>query len=244
MASVSLKDIRFSYPILDSVRLLKTQILRSAAVGGRLKRESAHKVSVEVLNGLSLEIKNGERVGLLGHNGCGKSTLLRLIAGIYLPDAGELNVTGHTVPLFDMASGMNLDATGEENIYLRGYMLGMDKREIDEKKSEIIEFSELRDFIHLPVSTYSQGMFTRLAFSISTAVEADIILIDEGIGAGDANFQQKAAERIQSLMKNTKILLFASHSTLLLNLYCNKIVHIEEGKIQQISNNDSFIYGP
>lgn len=232
MASISLRNVSFSYPILDNVRLLKTAILRKTAVGGLLKLGRGRHLSVEVLKDLSLSFKDGDRIGLLGSNGCGKSTLLRLLAGIYLPDSGEVRVVGHSVPLFDMTSGMNLDATGIENIYLRGYMLGMDRATIERKKEGIIEFSELQNFIHLPVSTYSQGMFIRLAFSVSTAVAPEILLIDEGIGAGDAGFQEKASRRIRELMDTTRILVFASHSRNLLNLYCNKIVNLSDGTVE------------
>ncbi len=199
MAYISCKNMSFDYVIMEGDRSLKNKLLFSGVVGGTLGRNTSGQLRVSVFDNLSLEIKDGERVGLLGHNGSGKSTLLRLMAGIYYPTTGSVDIDGKTAPLLDMVSGMQSDATGLENIYLRGAMLGMTGEQIAAREQEIIEFSELADFIHLPVKNYSQGMHTRLAFSITTSIQPEILLIDEGIGAGDEAFQHKLLNELPIL---------------------------------------------
>jgi ABC-2 type transport system ATP-binding protein/lipopolysaccharide transport system ATP-binding protein len=230
MAHISLKNISLSYPIFDSSqRFLRNSLL--SKVGGRFAQSKSQGIVVNALDDVSLEIKHGDRIGLLGHNGAGKSTLLRLLAGIYLPTSGTIEVSGKVVALLDMASGMDMEATGIENIYLRGYMLGMSKKEIDAKIDDIIEFTELGEFINISVKRYSVGMYSRLAFAISTSCNPEILLIDEGIGAGDARFQERAQKRLESYMDSMNILVFSSHSEDLLASYCNKILTLDKGKI-------------
>lgn len=234
MAYISFTNMSFDYVIMEGDRSLKNKLFFSGVIGGTLGRNTSGQLRVSVFNNLSLEIKDGERVGLLGHNGSGKSTLLRLMAGIYFPTSGNVVIRGKTAPLLDMVSGMQSDATGLENIYLRGAMLGMTREQIAAREKEIIEFSELGDFIHLPVKNYSQGMYTRLAFSITTSIQPEILLIDEGIGAGDEAFQHKAAKRITNLVQSSNILVFASHSQALLDQYCNRIIVLKKGKVDAI----------
>lgn len=236
MALIEFKNVHFSYPILDNVRALKSSLLKKAKINcGSIFKDSEIPY-VKVLNGISFKISNGDRIGLLGSNGCGKSTLLRIMANIFYPDNGEINIDGKSTTLFDLVSGMNIDSTGIENIFMRGFMLGKKRKEIENKIDEIVEFSELGEFIYLPVSTYSQGMYARLGFSISTAFKPEILLIDEGIGTGDKDFQIKASNRIKQLTKSANILVFASHSDDLLKLYCNKIFKIDNGLISEIIN--------
>ncbi len=188
-------------------------------------------VAVRAIDGLNLEIKNGDRIGLVGHNGSGKTTLLRVLSGIYKPVAGSIRIEGKVGTLLDPQAGMDNEATGIENIYLRGYLLGMNKPQIDEQIEDIANFTDLGDFLHLPMRTYSAGMAARLAFGISTAMHNDILLIDEGIGAGDAAFQEKAQKRIESLFARTSIVLLASHSEDLINRFCNRRLEMEHGRL-------------
>lgn len=188
-------------------------------------------VVVRAIDSLDLEIRDGDRIGLTGHNGSGKSTLLRVLSGIYKPSAGRIEIEGRVGTLLDPAAGMDMEATGYENIYLRGQLLGMSMREIKSKLDDIADFTELGDFLALPMKTYSAGMAARLAFAISTAPETDILLVDEGIGAGDADFQKKAEQRIQRLFEKTSIVLIASHSEELLARFCNRRIRMEHGQL-------------
>jgi len=188
-------------------------------------------VKVRAIDDLSLEINDGDRVGLVGHNGSGKTTLLRVLAGIYKPVAGSIRMEGHVGTLLDPGAGQDPEATGVENIYLRGRILGMTKRQIDALIDDIADFTDLGDFLQLPMKTYSAGMQARLMFAIATSTKNDILLIDEGIGAGDAEFQGKVQERISGLFAKTSIVILASHSEALLNQFCNRRVHMEHGRI-------------
>jgi ABC-2 type transport system ATP-binding protein/lipopolysaccharide transport system ATP-binding protein len=193
----------------------------------------AHDViTVRAIDGLNLEINDGDRVGLVGHNGSGKTTLLRVLAGIYKPNGGAIAIEGQVGALLDSTAGMDPESTGIENIYLRGYMMGMGRREIASKLDDIAEFSELGDFLELPMRTYSTGMSARLAFAVSTAAHNDILLIDEGIGAGDAAFQKKAQQRIENLFDRTPIVILASHSETLISEFCNRRVEMEHGVLK------------
>jgi ABC-type polysaccharide/polyol phosphate transport system ATPase subunit len=196
----------------------------------------AHDViTVRAIDGLNLEINDGDRVGLVGHNGSGKTTLLRVLAGIYKPSGGAITIEGQLGALLNSTAGMDPESTGIENIYLRGYMMGMSRREIASKLDDIAEFSELGDFLALPMRTYSTGMSARLAFAVSTAAHNDILLIDEGIGAGDAAFQKKAQQRIESLFDRTPIVILASHSETLISEFCNRRVMMEHGVLKSVA---------
>lgn len=231
MPFISIENLSVQFTIYGaSSRSLKNRLL-SQASGGRLLKSAGDIVSVSALEGLNLEIRDGDRIGLTGHNGSGKTTLLRVLAGIYKPNAGSAIMSGKVTALLDSTAGMDPDLTGIENIYLRGYILGMSRREIMSKIDDISEFTELGDFLNLPMRIYSAGMYTRLAFAISTATNCDILLIDEGIGAGDAEFQKKAHERVEKLFGRTPIVLLASHSEALLAQHCNRRVTLQAGRL-------------
>src|SRR5487761_2252631 len=166
------------------------------------------------------------------HNGSGKTTLLRVLAGIYKPNGGAITIEGQVGALLHPSAGMDPESSGIENIYLRGYMMGMSRREIASKLDEIADFTELGDFLELPMRTYSAGMFARLAFAVSTAARHDILLIDEGIGAGDAAFQKKAQQRIGNLFDRTPIVILASHSEGLISEFCARRVQMEHGVVK------------
>jgi ABC-type polysaccharide/polyol phosphate transport system ATPase subunit len=234
MAHISIENLTVEFAIFGAnSRSLKNQLL-SQATGGRVMSGIRDVVTVRAIDGLNLEINDGDRVGLIGHNGSGKTTLLRVIAGIYKPSGGALTIEGRVGALLDPTAGMDAEST-IENIYLRGYMLGMSRREIASKLDEIADFAELGDFIELPMRTYSAGMFARLAFAVSTAAQKDILLIDEGIGAGDAGFRKKAQQRIESLFDRTPIVILASHSESLISEFCSRRVLMQHGLLQSAS---------
>nr|WP_255496673.1 ABC transporter ATP-binding protein [Aquitalea sp. LB_tupeE] len=191
---------------------------------------------VESLKGINLDIRKGDRVALIGHNGSGKTTLLRVMAGVYKPDIGHVDIQGKVTSLLDSQLGMDPEATGFENMRLRGLFLGLKPNQIEEKIDEIAEFSELGDFLNMPVRTYSSGMVLRLAFAISTCIQPEILLMDEWISVGDENFKHKAEKRLHEFVDNAGILIFASHDHELTNRVCNKKIHLEHGKIISTHN--------
>lgn len=184
---------------------------------------------VETLRDINLSLEGGDRLALVGQNGSGKTTLLKLLAGIYFPTEGRLIRSGVVTTLFDISLGLDRDATGLENIYLANYLRGMPKVHIEQMVSDIVEFCELHEFMHMPVRTYSSGMATRLAFAISTAFIPDILLIDEVFGAGDLNFIEKSKARMEALLQQAKILVFASHDETLVKTFCNKGMLLKDG---------------
>ena len=236
MAHISIENLTVEFAIFGaSARSLKNKIL-AQATGGRVMSGAHDVITVRAIDGLNLEINDGDRVGLVGHNGSGKTTLLRVLAGIYKPNGGAITIEGQLGALLDSTAGMDPESTGIENIYLRGYMMGMSRREIASKLDDIADFSELGDFLELPMRTYSTGMSARLAFAVSTAAQNDILLIDEGIGAGDAAFQKKAQKRIESLFGRTPIVILASHSETLISEFCNRRVEMEHGVLKSAAN--------
>lgn len=201
---------------------------------GRLLTPSEKKpvvADIHALKNISVEIHRGERIGLLGHNGAGKSTFLKTIAGLYPISSGLLTVEGQVRSLFDLSLGFEPDATGRENILYRGLLLGLPPAFMREKEAEIVEFAGLGEFIDYPIRTYSAGMQVRLAFAVSTAVGGDILLLDEVIGAGDANFMAKAKQRIAKLIEQSEILVLASHDTNALTTLCDRGLVFDHGNL-------------
>jgi lipopolysaccharide transport system ATP-binding protein len=210
--------------------------LVSAATGGVLTAQRGGHISIEALKNLDLEISTGDRLGIMGHNGSGKSTLLRLLSGIYEPSSGKIERSGSISSLVDISLGINAESTGRENIFLRGKLMGLSKKEIDEKIDEIIEFSELGDYINLPVRIYSSGMLLRLAFSVSTSITADILIMDEWLSVGDGAFAERASNRLRELVDSSEILVIASHTRSLIEETCNKVVWLEHGVIKKVGS--------
>ncbi len=202
-------------------------------VGGEFRRQSdaRKRVVVRALDDVSLTVKHGDLIGVIGHNGAGKSTLLRVLAGIYEPSAGSISIDGHVSPLFNVSPGLDMDDTGYENIITCGLLLGMSRDEIDRKLPEIEAFSELSGYLALPARTYSTGMLVRLGFSIATAIDPEILLLDEWLGAGDARFARQAAKRVESLIERSSIMMLASHSAELIEQMCNRAVLLDHGRI-------------
>jgi ABC-2 type transport system ATP-binding protein/lipopolysaccharide transport system ATP-binding protein len=231
MASIDLKNVVVSFPIYDqSSRSLKKRLIK-ATTGGHIRSDSGKLSVVQALDGVSLSLRHGDRVGLVGHNGAGKTTLLRVLAGIYEPTRGTAKIEGHAAPLFDVALGMDPESTGYENILMRGLFLGLSRREIEARVDEIADFTELGDFLNLPIRTYSAGMRMRLAFGVSTSIDPDILLLDEGIGAGDAAFLEKAQKRLSEFTRKAAIIVLASHSEALIRNMCDKAVLMEHGRV-------------
>ena len=230
MSRVVVDKVRVEYPIFNSNSRSLKNTLALIGTGGRIMA-SAGRTNVLALDDVSFELNKGDRIALIGHNGSGKSTLLRVLAGIYHPTQGQVLVEGKIGAIFDQGYGLDAEATGRENIYLRGLALGMRTRDIDKRVEEIIDFAELGDFIELPMRTYSAGMSARLAFGVTTTISADVLLIDEGIGAGDAAFLEKANRRIGEMVERAGILVLGSHSTDLFKRTCNRGILMHHGKM-------------
>lgn len=187
--------------------------------------------SYTAIDNVSFRIEKGEKVGLLGLNGSGKTTLLKIICKIFTPTSGSLHAEGLITPMLDFMTGFEEHHTGYENIKIRLMFLGLDEKEIDGLVDEIASFAELEEFLHLPSRTYSTGMFMRLAFATSTAIKPDILVADEVIGAGDAQFAEKIEQRLDSFLQNRQTLVMSSHSIDLLNKYCDRCIWLHKGRI-------------
>ncbi len=226
MASIELNHVDLEF----HVGAERHDTLKSAVRTGILRRRTEARV-VRALQDVTLSIQSGQRVGLIGHNGAGKSSLLKVMAGIYPPQRGSVVTTGHICPLFEFVTGFEMEATGWENIRTRALLLGMSPREIDHKIDGIAEFSNLKEFLDIPVRHYSTGMFVRLAFATSTAVDPQILLLDEVMAAGDAAFIESARRRMNELMERASIVVFASHSLDVLPTFCDRTILLRQGRI-------------
>jgi ABC-type polysaccharide/polyol phosphate transport system ATPase subunit len=185
----------------------------------------------EALSNISFQVERGEMLGIIGKNGSGKSTLLKTIAGIYKPTSGRVQVNGTLAPLLELGAGFHHELTGRENILLNGLLLGFSKSEMKVREQEIINFAELGDFIDVPVKQYSSGMYMRLAFSVATEVNPEILLVDEILAVGDISFQQKCLNRLQEFRKSGKTILFVTHSPVHIQKYCNRVIVLGHGKM-------------
>lgn len=228
---ISAHNMSVEFPIYEnSHRSLKKKVL-NLSTGGRIGNDAGKNPVVRALDSLNFEFKRGERIGLLGHNGSGKTTLLRVLSGVYAPVEGNLITKGKIASLLDVSMGLDPDATGFENIYLRGIMDGLKPAVIKSKIDEIAEFTDLGEYLNLPVRTYSSGMLLRLAFAISTSVDADILIMDEWLSVGDEAFSIKATERLDGMINNASLLIIASHDPALISRVCTRKIHLEHGKI-------------
>ncbi|MGN5538173.1 MULTISPECIES: ABC transporter ATP-binding protein [Alcaligenes] len=236
MSHVIAKNLVVEMPVYElSGRSMKMRMLNKLA-SGRIGAGDNGITVVRALQDVSFEFGDGDRVGLIGSNGSGKSTLLRVLAGIYEPSAGHLEVQGKAVALLEMGLGMDDSMTGYQNIKLRGMLLGMSPEEVEAKTAEIAEFTSLGDYLHLPIRAYSSGMRIRLAFAISTAVEAELLLLDEVIGVGDAAFLEKANARLKAFQDKANIVFIASHSGAVISEMCNKVMWLEGGHLKFIGD--------
>jgi ABC-type polysaccharide/polyol phosphate transport system ATPase subunit len=226
MAHVRLDHVIFNYPVFHVAgRSLKLQVMRRI-IGG-----PSGVLEVEAIRGVSLNLRDGDRLGLLGRNGSGKSTLLRVIAGLAHPQRGRVDIKGRLVPLIEKGLGINAEISGEANIELPLRFLGATDAEIKHARAWVPEFTGLGEFMKMPVRTYSEGMKARLAFALCTAVEGDILVLDDWLNAGDVNFTDKAEDWLTSLVERSRILVLASHSLELLRHVCTTILWMEQGKV-------------
>ena len=232
MVSIDTYNACVDFPIFDA----KTRSMKKAflgAAGGMIGKTPDNVVVVEALRNINLHLQEGDRVGLVGHNGAGKSTLLRLLSGIYEPTRGSAHINGRVAPVFDLGVGMDPEISGYENIIIRGLFLGQTRKQMKAKMDEIAEFTELGEYLNMPLRTYSSGMRIRLALGVVTSIEPEILLLDEGIGAVDAAFMAKARDRLSELVARSGILVFASHSNDFLAQLCDTALWIDHGEIKQ-----------
>jgi len=236
MAHLVFDRVTLRYPIYSTGSMsLRNQLVR-VSTGGKLSKESGNVITITALDNVSFELKDGDSVGLIGHNGAGKSTLLRAMAGIYHPAQGSITRHGKVGTIFEIGAGMDPELTGYENIFRMGMLLGLNKKEIVGMIPDIESFTDLGGFLTMPVRTYSSGMNMRLMFAVATAVQPEILLLDEMFGTGDAEFQAKAEERMMKFINDAKIFVFASHSMDLVKKYCKRIFRLEHGSIAEEGN--------
>ncbi len=231
-AHIALRNVSVEFPILTfRDRSLRSRFIRTLTP--RLSRQKAgmRPHVITALNEVTLDIRAGDRLGIVGANGAGKTTLLRVLAGIYHPTVGNVSVHGRCLSLFDLRAGFDEEATGYENILRRGLVIGARRTEIDARRAEIAEFTELGDRLDLPLRTYSSGMTLRLIFAVATAVEGEIVLLDEWIGAGDHDFRRKARQRLDRIVERAGILVLASHDVDLVRSTCNRAILLQNGRI-------------
>jgi ABC-2 type transport system ATP-binding protein/lipopolysaccharide transport system ATP-binding protein len=231
MAHLHLHDVSLSYPLYDVQARSLRNTLAAIGTGGRIRNESRRKTTVCALDKLDLRFEHGDRVVLVGHNGAGKTTLLRVLAGIYEPTSGHICVEGTVAALFDPMLGVDPEASGYENVLLRGTILGIPRAVMRERMDEIADFAGLGEYMSLPVRTYSSGMQLRLGFAISTSVQPDILLLDEWLGAGDQYFVEKAVNRMNRLVGSVGVLVLATHNLELAAQIGTRAVLLAHGRV-------------
>lgn len=214
---------------MNSDKILSLKEFVTTALRGKLEYQD-----FTALENVSFAVNKGETLGLVGRNGAGKSTMLKVISGILKPTEGRVACCGNVVPMLELGSGFDFDLTGRENIFLNGAILGYSEAFLKEKYEEIVAFSELGDFIHTPIRNYSSGMLARLAFSIATVVKPDILIVDEILSVGDANFQEKSRARMMELMGGGTTVLFVSHSLEQVREMCSRVVWLEHGRVRML----------
>lgn len=240
MPFIELESICVDFPVFTSRSrgLVNTLFMYTKQEQRRVEKAGMFGYTVHALRDISMFLRPGERIGLVGRNGAGKTTLLRVMSGVYEPGSGRVRIEGRISSLTDIMLGMDPDANGYENIVLRGIVLGLTRKEAMALIPEVADFSELGQYLDLPVSTYSSGMMLRLAFAVSTAVVPDILLMDEMIGAGDAHFVEKAQSRINNMIERVSILVIASHNEDIIKRFCTKAILLDEGKIRHMGGVD------
>jgi homopolymeric O-antigen transport system ATP-binding protein len=229
---MDLDHVSVSFPVYQvGARSLKKSLL-SRSSAGRIARDANDRVTIDALRDVSLSLMSGDRLALIGANGAGKTTLLRVMAGVYEPIAGTIAVRGRISPMFDIGLGIDSDLSGYDNIRIRGLLLGLSARQIEQLLPSIAEFTELGDYLDMPVRTYSSGMMLRLTFAVATCFEPEILLMDEWILAGDAQFMVKARARIDSFVQKASVLVLASHNFEVCKRWCNKALWLEQGQVR------------
>lgn len=226
---MKLENVSLVYPVLTVQSQSIRHTLINKVTGGKMMKDTSNIVHVRALDKLDFELFEGDRLGIIGHNGSGKTTLLKVLAGIFEPTSGNVLAAGNISSMIDLGTGIDLDATGYENIKMLGRLRGLNDKEIDLQVEDIVNFADLGSFIDLPIRTYSSGMTMRLLFSISTSFSPEIIVLDEWLGAGDVEFVAKAEERMEQFVSNSKLLVLASHNHDMIQRRCNKILVLERG---------------
>ena len=240
-AALSLNQVSVSFPIYHGAsRSLKKSLLYRTTKG-KIAQDASNRIVVEALHDVSISLVKRDRLALIGANGAGKTTLLRVKAGVYEPFSGQVAVSGRIASMFDIGIGIDPEPNGYENIRLRGLLLQLSSAEIEAKPQEIADFTELGDYLHMPVRTYSSGMMMRLTFAVSTCFEPDIVLMDEWILAGDLHFMTKAQKRIESFIEMSSILVLASHNLEVLRRWCTKALWLQNGRVKAIGPVDAII---
>ena len=234
MAKIKFDNVTLRYPVYNAHSMYLRNHLVRMATGGLIEN-SSNLMVVTALNQVSFELNDGDAIGLVGHNGAGKSTLLRTIAGIYEPEQGKIIRQGRIATVLEIGAGLEAELTGYDNIISLGMMMGLSHAQAVALTPDIESFTELGDFLQLPVRTYSSGMTMRPMFAVATAITPEILLIDEMFATGDASFQQKSQERIQNMIGAPKIFVFASHNPDLIRRYCNRVFRLEHGNLTEIS---------
>lgn len=223
--AIDVSDVRITYKLLKNFSIQKNL----------LRRDAEEAEEFEAVKGVSFQVEKGEILGIIGKNGSGKSTLLRAIAGVFCPNSGSIDLKGNTISLLSLGLGFKATLSGRKNIYISGMLLGFTEKQIKEKEEEIIEFAELGEFIDRPVKTYSSGMYSKLAFSITCNLETDIILVDEVLSVGDEGFQRKSMAKMESLIQDKdRTVIIVSHSIETLERLCDRVLWLDAGKIMEI----------
>jgi ABC-type polysaccharide/polyol phosphate transport system ATPase subunit len=233
MAKIEFNNVSLRYPIYGSHAMSLRSHLMRVATGGKIEQDSRTTV-ITALKDVSFTLNDGDAVGLIGHNGAGKSTLLRTMAGIYPPSAGQVIRQGKTATVFEIGAGLDHELSGYDNIINLGMVMGLSYGEAKALTPDIEAFTELGDFLQLPIRTYSSGMTMRLMFAVATATTPEILLLDEMFSTGDAGFQEKSQARIRKIIDESKIFVFASHDLNLIKTYCNRVFRLEHGHLEEV----------
>lgn len=233
MAHIALHNVTLDFPIYGaSSKSLKNSLIRLSTGGIISKASEDDVISVKALDDVTLTMVKGDRVGLIGHNGAGKSSLLRVLAGIYEPAIGVVDICGKVTAVLDVMMGLDSECTGYENIVTRGVLSHLTLKEIKAKQQEIADFTELGGFLSIPVRTYSSGMLLRLAFAIATCIQPEILILDEIVSVGDSSFLEKAKARMTSIINSADVVVIASHDPSIIRTFCNKVILMDAGKMK------------
>jgi ABC-type polysaccharide/polyol phosphate transport system ATPase subunit len=243
MLKLVLHDVSLDYPVYDTKsRSLRRSITQSLPVGGRIKKEKGKRTSILALDNVSLSFEEGDRVALFGHNGAGKTSLLKVLAGFYEPTSGAIEREGKVSALLNLMSGMDVNLNGYENILLCGMLYGLSRKGALARIDDIAEFSELGEYLNMPVRLLSSGMILRLAFSICTSIDCEILLLDEWVGAGDQAFIEKTKNRLSEMVFRSSIMVFATHNPIVAKQLCNKAIYMEHGRVTLVGDIDQVIH--
>ncbi|MBW8880278.1 MAG: ABC transporter ATP-binding protein [Asticcacaulis sp.] len=229
-AIIQLSGVELSYPVYSIRAHSLRNTLANMAIGGKLLKDGQDVIHVKALDGVSFTLEEGDRMGIIGHNGAGKTTLLKVLAGIYEPDRGLVNVVGRISSMIDIGLGLDAALTGRENVLSMGRMRGFGTKAVLERLDEIVDFSELGPYIDMPVKTYSAGMQARLVFAVATTLDPDVLLLDEWIGAGDQSFHEKAKGRMNEILEKSRVMVLATHNFGLIKSTCNKLLVLDGGR--------------